>query len=321
MIKRDTVANDEFLGATISEKSSLSVDVVEATPAVTEETIYTDFDGQSQPVGDLGHRILVADVSGEEKGTVAILSVDMRTANVHGVVVKKGQNAILMDQRVGKAAVAMEDTEFTPPAWACGVDEHAGRMLIADNDDHSDYGHSHEHDSYDSHDHREHYHSMDEDLVAAIDSMRENLRGTKVNIGKRRKLLTSSYTYQVDLFIEGKAVFFVMRALDTLTSNPIIPLSPLTTVDSALISKLGSETEAKNYVNIIFTAANAVYEHEIDTHLHVVEIRATTIYDYSIKAIDAIGVMTDVYGSGTWHTPGIDLHHAMLGRNVGGGIA
>jgi hypothetical protein len=83
-----------------------------------------------------------------------------------------------------------------------------------------------------------------------------------------------------------------------------------------------------NYINALITAASSVYEKEVDTHLHVLHIAKTTIYDSKTTTSGALGVMMSQYSNANgWHytdsvtgeTP--DLHHAILYRSLGGGIA
>ena len=69
------------------------------------------------------------------------------------------------------------------------------------------------------------------------------------------------------------------------------------------------------------TAANVIYESEIDTHLHVHTIKLSTLYDSSTSTNDALTRMKENYGGTSWHTDQIDLQHALLGLELGGGIA
>ena len=64
-----------------------------------------------------------------------------------------------------------------------------------------------------------------------------------------------------------------------------------------------------------------MYEKEIDTHLNVAVIDVNTNYDASTSTSDALSIMLTKWASSRWHTFGIDLHHALLGKSLGGGIA
>jgi hypothetical protein len=106
----------------------------------------------------------------------------------------------------------------------------------------------------------------------------------------------------VDLFIEIDAKF--------------IELTGGGTVDAA-----GITLNAYNYINALVTAANVIYESEIDTHLHVNTIKLSNLYDSVTGTKEALTIMKDKYGASNWHTQGVDLQHALLGRELGGGIA
>jgi hypothetical protein len=82
-----------------------------------------------------------------------------------------------------------------------------------------------------------------------------------------------------------------------------------------------------NYINTLVTAANVIFESEIDTRLVVHTIKVSTIHwptnhDSSDKnSFEALKIMWKTYGAKAWHTKGVDLHHAMLGNIDFGGRA
>ena len=57
--------------------------------------------------------------------------------------------------------------------------------------------------------------------------------------------------------------------------------------------------------------------------MNVVEIKVTDIYDNASTASDALAIMREEYANdqGTWHVPGINLQHALLGKLKAEGIA
>ena len=77
-------------------------------------------------------------------------------------------------------------------------------------------------------------------------------------------------------------------------------------------------------MNAIFTGANTVYEPEIHTHLNVIAIAYTDLYDVATGTSNALDIMrtnfATAYGT-PFHYEGADLHHALLGKGLGGGIA
>ena len=65
---------------------------------------------------------------------------------------------------------------------------------------------------------------------------------------------------------------------------------------------------------------------EINTHLNVLHINLNRNYDSAIDAKAALGIMVARYGGTSWHytsSSGVkpDLHHALLGKDLKGGIA
>ncbi len=81
---------------------------------------------------------------------------------------------------------------------------------------------------------------------------------------------------------------------------------------------------------LLFSYADAsLTQTEINTHLHVLHISLTTNYNSATDTHAALDIMTAKFGRSSsvgWHytsPSGIkpDLHHALLGRSIGGGVA
>jgi len=95
-----------------------------------------------------------------------------------------------------------------------------------------------------------------------MESLTRSVRGIKVNpLNKLRRLQQAAYNYEVQLFIE---------------------------INNALVTKMGSLSNAVNYVNAMVTGANVVYEKEIDTHLSVTQIKVSALYDAATSSTDAL---------------------------------
>lgn len=274
--------------------NAFSIHVREPVPAVTSETTFSSFNGPKETVGNLGFTLLVADSdSDEEDGTIAIIAINDVTEEVNGIVQKKGQN-MKFTQTKGNPAWAIEAEEFIPPAWACGVgseEEAAGRRSLVEHGDHDH--HDHDHEGHDHHDRESTEHTLA--------YLKENLRGSNIQMGKRRKLQSGgSYDFQVDVYIE---------------------------VDQALVNDNGGifNPNTINYVNSIFTGANTIYESEINTHLNILHITLNNNYDSSTSTSGALTTMRSIYSSQNFNYydgPGrIDVHHALLSKSLGGGIA
>ena len=103
-----------------------------------------------------------------------------------------------------------------------------------------------------------------------------------------------AYTYQVDLFLE---------------------------IDQEFVDNHGSFDNALEYIDVLVSAANAIYEKEIDTHLNVIHVAKTNRYDSARSASEALSIMREKFAGNQWHENNIDLHHALLGNRLGGGIA
>ena len=92
-------------------------------------------------------------------------------------------------------------------------------------------------------------------------------------------------------------------------------------IDSTFIRKQGSPEAAVEYINFLVSAANVVFEHEVDAHLNIVSITEQEFYDDLTTTKDALREIR------LHPRPNLDknskmiLHHALLGRWVGGGVA
>jgi len=81
--------------------------------------------------------------------------------------------------------------------------------------------------------------------------------------------------------------------------------------------------------HVIFLSSNVpILQTEIDTHLHVLHINLNTNYDSAASTSAALTTMRTIFArtGGNWHytsPSGVkpDLHHALLSKNLGGGIA
>ena len=212
------------------DKSDFAIQVREPVQAVTPETTISEYGGASNAVGELSHTLLVANMDAEESGTIALIAVDNNTDEVDGIVQKNNEKMKFKQKKGGRASVS-ESLAFTPPAWECSyedAEENSDRHLMDYEEDH--------HDDHSQHNHyHERSHHLDgEDMEQAISHVRENLRGSDIRLGKRRRLAGGSYNYQVDMYIE---------------------------VDQALVNENGGvfNPNTINYVNSLVTGANTIY--------------------------------------------------------------
>jgi len=78
-----------------------------------------------------------------------------------------------------------------------------------------------------------------------------------------------------------------------------------------------------------FVSSNVpILQTEIDTHLHVLHINLNANYDSAASTSAALATMRTIFAraGGNWHytsPSGVkpDLHHALISRDLGGGIA
>ncbi|KAL3780992.1 hypothetical protein ACHAWO_007453 [Cyclotella atomus] len=131
-----------------------------------------------------------------------------------------------------------------------------------------------------------------------VDSTDLRKRGPKNNATKWRE--PQKYSFHIDLSIE---------------------------VDASFIERQGSAEKAVEYINFLVSASNFVFEHEVDAHLNVVHVEETDRFDSQTNAKEALSLMRMQLGlqsNSTYYKDSrskFRLHHAVLGRYLGGGIA
>ena len=307
-------------------EKSFEIDVVLTDPSVSPSSSFSVDGGPSISV-QTKSKFFISDQDndGNQSKDFSILHVDEEQGSVSGLVQKDGV-LFKLEQRRGGSTVVSEVKDYKPPEdWECTeahespepepialmdptVDRGARRL------DHShDRSHNQSHDH--SHEHHRHHHSHGDHKTLKLGSTSESIfshvSGIDSNIlkNRRRVYATDNYpkkwSYQVDLYIE------IDQAL----------------VDRHDVDKVNMPNTIA-YVNALITASSSVYEKEVDTHLHVMHIAKTNIYDASTSTSAALDVMINTYSeSGGWHysdpvtgqTP--DLHHGIFGRSMGGGVA
>jgi hypothetical protein len=120
------------------------LDVIEASPAITSDTIVENGGRRSRVDIDSIHTILVSDTSTlEGSETFTLLAIDPQTDKVHGIVEKKGSKAFKIKQKKGDKTIATEEDEanMLAPDWSCGVgndEEIGGRRLKEEDHEHHD---------------------------------------------------------------------------------------------------------------------------------------------------------------------------------------
>jgi hypothetical protein len=294
-----------------ASSTTFEVDVVLTNPSVGQTTSFSVDGGPSTSVQSTSKFFISDQLANDETASkhFAILSVDEEKGLVSGLVQKDGK-LLKLEQRQGGPAVVTEARPFDPPKdWKCTVQHEAPEPIAKDPMD----GRRLEHDSH--HDHSNNHHDHDShtlNLSSTSDSIFSQVTNIDRNLLKnrrRRVYATDTYpqkwSYQVDLYIE---------------------------IDAALVNKHDTDKvnmpNTINYINALITAASSVYEKEVDTHLHVLHIAKTALYDNESNTKSALDAMINKYSNqNTWHytdpvtgeTP--DLHHAILHKSLGGGRA
>eukprot|EP00584_Thalassiosira_punctigera_P000888 CAMPEP_0172536456 /NCGR_PEP_ID=MMETSP1067-20121228/8218_1 /TAXON_ID=265564 ORGANISM="Thalassiosira punctigera, Strain Tpunct2005C2" /NCGR_SAMPLE_ID=MMETSP1067 /ASSEMBLY_ACC=CAM_ASM_000444 /LENGTH=1048 /DNA_ID=CAMNT_0013321535 /DNA_START=304 /DNA_END=3450 /DNA_ORIENTATION=- len=290
-----------------------NIDVVEANPSVTDATIVSirGEEGSSAPASDYGADLRLLVSANHAAGDFVLLTVDGSTNEVVGMAKKAGEELLEVRQAPGSPTVVTRTEEYAPPdGWTCGVGDSmdrnsidGGHRLLAtehevETRDKSDESHHHHHHYGHEHDDDDHEHDQQQlDLLTQLKlDLGENVA---ISLGKRRALYPTDlfpqlYSYQVDFYIE---------------------------IDQALVDHNVNMAGAINYVNAIVTATSAIYEKEIDTHLNVIHIALSSLYNNATNTAQGLNIMESTYGGTSWHYVGTDLHHALLHKSLGGGRA
>jgi hypothetical protein len=297
--------------------NTFKVDVVLTNPSVSRTTSFSVDGGPSTAVQSTS-KFFISDQlanGGTASKHFTILNVDEEKGLVRGLVQKDGK-LLKLEQHQGGPTLVTEARPFDPPKdWKCTVQHEApeptakypmdGRHL--EQHSHHDHDHSYDHNDHDDNDssHTLNLSSTSDSIFSQVTNIDRDLLKNR----RRRVYATDTYpqkwSYQVDLYIE---------------------------IDEDLVNKHDTDKvnmpNTINYINALITAASSVYEKEVDTHLHVLHIAKTTLYDYESSTSSALDVMFNQYSNpNTWHytdpvtgeTP--DLHHAILHKDLGGGVA
>jgi hypothetical protein len=96
--------------------------------------------------------------------------------------------------------------------------------------------------------------------------------------------------------------------------------------NSLTYTSLLSINTYSNDTLLISTFSSTNRQSEIDTHLNVLHIDLNTNYNTATSTSTALSTMRSIYSRSSWHftsPTGVkpDLHHALLSKNLGGGIA
>ncbi|EED95328.1 predicted protein [Thalassiosira pseudonana CCMP1335] len=300
-----------------SDESDYDIDVVVANPSVTRSTTYSVRGGRSQPVRPPTVKYLVSDPNSAIGAGIpfALLAVDESTNKVSGIVQKNNEEMMKVEQTQGGALTFTPEEKFVAEPWYCGVTSdflrNGGEVYSfkPSTADHrraeDDNRHAHTHHTQ----HHEHHQSYSKllrggDIITYdFDTIAGELGDIDIIKSRHRKLYATDsfpqlYTYQVDLYIE----------ID----------------DTVVANNNNSLDQAIAYVDAVITLVSSILQREADTHLHVAHIEVSNIYANAADKESVLELMKTTYGGDEWHWAdgnGIDIHHALLGQDFGGGMA
>jgi hypothetical protein len=270
---------------------------VRATSAFGKDSTYRIDKGEKLPISTT-RQVLV---SSDDEESFAVISVDAKSGGeaVGFMTVGHGKDSLFGLKQGQKGGVKASDPEaFTPPEWSCATDDlYDGDRRVLKEDGATDTHH---------HDHRgeEQDHVHFKPGLEGLESVTESLKAHKAHLrGRDSRRLSTHVEYEVKLFLEIDSVFYSDKGQTRV-----------------------ADIEA--YVELLVSAANIIFEKEIHTHLTIqhLQIYSTTALDpYSgaSNSQNALNIMRsnyagDNFGEGDGE---IDIHHAFLGKNLGGGIA
>ena len=270
-----------------ADADPFEIDVVLTNPSVGKSTSYSS-DGKKSYV-DSSIKLLVADRSvNPHSHEFAILAVNEKTGSVSGLV-QKDKQLLKLEQLGGEQSVVSAISNDTPRNWTCLVDSLHHEKGEVDNI---------REDNNLTVEHITHKHRLP----------KNNVFGTRRGRNRRQLYATDTFpnawSYQVDLYIQVDDEFVASRDTDT-TNMP----------------------NSIDYVNALVSAVSSIFEFEIDTHLNVLHIEKTSMYNGTTDATEALNLMKDTFANSTWHytdsTTGEnpDLHHFISYRSEIVGVA
>jgi hypothetical protein len=270
-----------------SDKKSLKV---RATSAFGKDSTYRIDQGERLPLSTT-RQVLI---SSDDEDSFAAISVDAKDGGeaVGFMTVGHGKDSLFHVKQGQKGGVKASDPEaFTPPKWSCATNDlYAGDRRVLKEDGATD---AHHHDHGDEQQDHVHF----KPGLEGLESIASHLRG------RESRRLSSHVEYEVKLFLEIDSVFWTKHDKD--------------------------EVKLINYVDLLVSAANMIYEKEIRTHLTIQRLQIYTTessdpYSSASSSQNALSIMRGNYNGDVNFGDGdgeIDIHHAFLGKNLGGGIA
>jgi len=321
--------------------------------AVTPQTTFAfdpsrEFD--SSFVGDMA--TLVSDHRGRDDFTV--LSVDVATGEVNGMqrgrhgetrrisledggipsgIPHRGRRGRRRTEAAGGGKrLVMRTVERVERNFTCGVDkedEHheghgsPGRRGLGQ--DHHHHRHHHHHHTHD-HDHHDDHKQQDRGhrgLGHADSHGNEAQPHTNLRASLARTMMGVETPSKEVGELPSK------NPLSTASgAHPGFTINLLVVIDAQFINHQGGAQQAARYVDHLINSANAIFSSEVDARLNVVRVEETAMFDKVKEGAGAIRTALSEmrkeyegkFGPDTADGE-VDLVHALLGKDVGGGMA
>jgi hypothetical protein len=261
---------------------------VRATSAFGKDSTYRIDQGETLPL-DSTRQVLV---SSDDEESFAVISVDTKNGGetVGFMTVGHGKDSLFRLKHGQKGGVKASDPEaFTPPKSSCGTDDlYDGDRRLIKEDGATD---AHLHDHGDEEQDHVHFKPGLGGLESVPESLKAHLRG------RDSHRLSTPFEFEVKLFLEIDSVFYNAHGPNVI-----------------------------NYVNLLVSAANKIYEKEIRTHLTIQQLQIyenSDPYRFATNSQNALSIMRSNYAGANFGDGDgeIDIHHAFLGKDLGGGIA
>eukprot|EP00804_Cyclotella_cryptica_P013844 CCRYP_018166-RA/>CCRYP_018166-RA protein AED:0.04 eAED:0.04 QI:236/1/1/1/0.88/0.7/10/1397/394 len=277
-----------FAGDFFTSPEPFEIDVVMTNPSVDEATTFSVEDGPIKPVNSTVNYLISDQTSSSDpflKGRNEFSLIAVDALNGSVKGIIQKGDKLMKLEQVDGGSAIVTEVSYDPPKDWKCSTQEKERKEAAR--------------------HLSHDHNHDVDL-RNLASHVQNI--TPHNTERFRKLyltddFPNKWSYQIDIFMEVDTAFVNAHDPNDTSNMP--------------------NTIA--YVNALVTASSAIYEKEIDTHLHVMHIKKTSKYDGDSSTSEALNTMETYYSSNTWHfthpTTGQvpDTHHALIYRSIGGG--
>jgi hypothetical protein len=106
---------------------------------------------------------------------------------------------------------------------------------------------------------------------------------------------------------------------ETPLPNTRFQINLILDIDTEFIQKQGGSLLAIEYINLLFTIANTVFEKEVGVRFHIVHVQEVSYFQSATNLRDGLKLMRERYDRD--FPDNVQLRHALLGQYIGGGIA